>query len=772
MKFTNGYWLTAEGCVVHTPKQLYDYEYDGNCLRLYLPVRKISHRGDTLNGTLLTLCLSAPVKDIIRITAIHHCGENQKKAAFRLNEASNHGIFEENETHLTFCSGRLSARISLTEAFGIQYEYDGKPLTASMANALAYVETAHKPRIKDELSLGVGQTVYGLGERFGPFVKNGQSIKTINCDGGTASEQAYKSIPFYLTNQRYGVFVNHPEPVEFEIATEKVHRVQFSVPGEQLDYFIISGATPKQILTRYTQLTGRPPLLPAWSFGLWLSTSFLTSYDEATVTEIITEMKQRYLPVDVFHFDCFWMREYQWCDFHWDERMFPDPRGMLARLHALGLKICLWINSYIAQRSPLFEEGRRNKYLLRKENGDVWQTDQWQAGMGIVDFTNPDACKWYASKLQRLLDMGVDCFKTDFGERIPQEGVVWYDGSHPAGMRNFYAFLYNQQVYKLLKKNDPQKAVLFARSATVGGQQFPVHWGGDCESTFDGMAQSLRGGLSLGLSGFGFWSHDIGGFEGTPPAEVYKRWLPFGLLSSHSRLHGSHSYRVPWIFDEEAVDVLRTFTRLKLDLMPYLYQLAVESHQSGVPVLRAMLLEFPQDPTCEVLDRQYMLGPALLVAPVMTAEGSAQFYLPQGHWTEWFSGRLEQGGKWIELAYDFMQLPLYVRENTILPTAVGRNRADYNYLKGTLFKLFTPQNGHTQITVFGPDGGTAGTFSMIKTTDTIGFEVSEELLDWRIELHNSALVSAVENCSVATQNGKALITPQKRACVVRLEKIP
>ncbi len=772
MKFTNGYWLTADGCTVHAPKQLYDYEYDGSRLRLYLPVSKVSHRGDTLNAMLLTLSLSAPVEGIIRVTATHHCGENQKKAAFRLNESTNHCVFEKNDTDLTFASGRLKARIPLSGPFGIQYELEETPLTSSMTNGLAFVETAHEPRIKEEISLSVGETVYGLGERFGPFVKNGQSIVTINSDGGTASEQAYKNIPFYVTNQRYGIFVNHPEPVDFEIATEKVHRVQFSVPGQRLDYFIISGMTPKEILTRYTQLTGRPPLLPAWSFGLWLSTSFLTAYDEGTVTEIITEMKQRDLPVDVFHFDCFWMKEFHWCDFRWDERMFPDPRGMLARLHALGLKICLWINPYIAQRSPLFEEGRRNNYLLRKKNGDVWQTDQWQAGMGIVDFTNPQARKWYAFHLQQLLDMGVDSFKTDFGERIPLEEVIWHDGSHSAGMRNFYSFLYNQVVYDLLKQNAPSEAVLFARAATAGGQQFPVHWGGDCESTFDGMAQSLRGGLSLGLSGFGYWSHDIGGFEGTPPVEVYKRWLPFGLLSSHSRLHGSHSYRVPWVFDEEAVDVLGTFTRLKLNLMPYLFQLAVESHRTGIPMLRAMLLEFPEDPTCEFLDRQYMLGHALLVAPVMNVEGSAQFYLPPGRWTEWFSGRWEQGGRWIKHTYDFLQLPFYVRENTILPTAIGRQGADYDYLNGTIFKVFAPLNGQTKATVFGPDGRTTGIFSMTKTSDAIHFEVSDEFSGWRVELYHTGAVTALEHCSVTLLENKTLIAPEKNQCLVGLKESP
>jgi alpha-D-xyloside xylohydrolase len=251
----------------------------------------------------------------------------------------------------------------------------------------------------------------------------------------------------------------------------------------------------------------------------------------------------------------------------------------------------------------LFDEGLAGGYLVKCANGDVWQWDRWQAGMALVDFTNPAARAWYAGKLRALLDMGVDCFKTDFGERIPTD-VVYFDGADPSKMHNYYAYLYNQTVFGTLEEaRGPGEAVVFARSATTGGQQFPVHWGGDNTATFESMAESLRGGLSLTLSGFGFWSHDIGGLEQTATPDLYKRWCAFGLLSSHSRLHGSQSYRVPWLFAEEAVAVLRFFTKLKCRLMPYLYGAACEAHETGVPVMRAMLLEFPDDPTCAHLDR-------------------------------------------------------------------------------------------------------------------------------------------------------------------------
>lgn len=310
----------------------------------------------------------------------------------------------------------------------------------------------------------------GLGERFTPFVKNGQAIDIWNEDGGTASEISYKNIPFYLTNRGYGVFVNHPGKVSFEVGSEKVERVQFSVEDEELEYFFIYGPTPKEIISRYTALTGRPPIPPKWSFGLWLTTSFTTDYSEETVSHFIDGMAQREIPLHVFHFDCFWMKGFEWCNFEWDREMFPQPKEMLSRLHQKGLKICVWINPYIAQQSPLFREGMEKGFLLKRGDGRVWQWDLWQAGMALVDFTNPQACSWYQGKLKALLDMGVDCFKTDFGERIPVN-VQYYDGSDPEKMHNYYTYLYNECVYELLKQEKgEQEAVLFARSATVGCQ--------------------------------------------------------------------------------------------------------------------------------------------------------------------------------------------------------------------------------------------------------------------------------------------------------------
>ncbi|MBR5751154.1 MAG: alpha-xylosidase, partial [Clostridia bacterium] len=345
-------------------------------------------------------------------------------------------------------------------------------------------------------------------------------------------------------------------------------------------------------------------------------------------------------------------------------------------------------------------------YFIKKTDGSVWQTDQWQAGMAILDVTNPEARAWYCGKLKKVLDQGIDCLKTDFGERIPVRDIRYFDGSDPLRMHNYYSFLYNKMVFELLEREKGRgQAILFARSATAGGQRFPVHWGGDNSASYVSMAETLRAGLSMSHSGFGFWSHDISGFESTAPAHVYKRWAAFGLLSSHSRLHGSSSYRVPWLFDEESVDVVRFFARLKCRLMPYLYQMAVEAHESGVPMLRPMLLEFPEDRACEYLDRQYMLGDRLLVAPVFDEEGWVDYYLPEGAWYSLITGERVEGGRWRREKHGFMSLPLMVRGGTVLPVGKTDDSTEYDYADGVELRAYGLKEGEAYtLKVPLPDG--------------------------------------------------------------------
>ena len=699
MKFTEGYWCTKKEITPLYATEFAASRREGDELILYAPGKHIAGRGDCLNLGMLTVRLSSPMEDVIKVSVRHFEGTAYNGPFARIHQTSPHVTVEETEDEIRYQSGRTTAVIDKRpNCWGIRFLDGERELTSTGYRNMAHMTNRDtgKTYMVEQLAIDVDECIYGLGERYTPFVKNGQVVEMWNEDGGTASEITYKNIPFYITNKGYGVLLDNEGDAAYEIASEKVERLQFSVEGERLDYYVINGSTPKGTISKYTELTGKPALPPAWSFGLWLTTSFTTNYDEGTTSGFIQGMADRDIPLHVFHFDCYWMEAYEWCNFTWDPKTFPDPAGMLKRYHDRGLKICVWINPYIGQKSPLFQEGMEHGYLIRKTNGDVWQTDMWQAGMGLVDFTNPDAAAWYQGKLKTLLDMGVDCFKTDFGERVPVKDIAYYDGSDPVKMHNYYTYLYNQAVFQLLERErGTGEAVLFARSATVGGQQFPAHWGGDCSAAYPSMAETIRSGLSLACAGFGFWSHDISGFENTAPADIYKRWCQFGLLSSHSRLHGSSSYRVPWLFDDEACDVLRKFVKLKCALMPYLYRQAVKAHEEGIPMMRPMFVEFPEDRACEPLDKQYMLGDSLLVAPVFKESGEVEYYLPEGVWVNLLTGTTVKGGRWQKETHDYFSLPLMVRPGSIVAVGQESSRPDYDFADGVRFLLWLPEEGMT-----------------------------------------------------------------------------
>jgi alpha-D-xyloside xylohydrolase len=400
----------------------------------------------------------------------------------------------------------------------------------------------------------------------------------------------------------------------------------------------------------------------------------------------------------------------------------------------LGLvkKVCVWVNPYLSQASPVFKLAASKGYLLKRKNGDIFQWDLWQTGMGIIDFTNPEAVKWYCGCLEGLFDKGIDAIKTDFGERIPTLDVEWHDSSlDPKKMHNYYAFLYNKIVYECLQDRfGKNEAVLFARTATAGTQRFPLQWGGDCESTPEAMAESLRGGLSLGLCGYSFWSVDIGGFEGYPPPWIYKRWVAFGLLCSHSRLHGSNSFRVPWTVDDDdkteqgCSKILAQWTALKARLMPYIFSQAQESVRLGIPLsLRAMCLEFPEDPTSWFLDRQFMLGDSLLVAPIFEESGEVEFYLPKGQWTNFFTKETKDGPGWFKENHHFDTLPLYVRENTVLVLGKeNETRTVYDYSSDVEIRLYHATEG-AKTALVDLEGEAIGTLEVGKDGQLTGQEI-------------------------------------------------
>jgi alpha-D-xyloside xylohydrolase len=741
MKFTEGMWRIREGISFDWMNNVEQVHLGNDRVDLLL-TKAQQHRGDTLNVATVSAIVSSPVEGIIGVKFTHWAGEEDKGPRFDLRQDRPKSTTEHQpRKNLSYTNGPLTLNVNtspneLAMSFvAVPSSSATKPkrLTGHSFRSIAHLSDSNTPNYKAsdglysqrdhyillELDLSVNEKLYGLGERFGPFIKNGQTVDVWNEDGGTSTELAYKNVPFYISSRGYGVFINHPGKVMLELQSERTTRVNIAVKGEELEYMIVAGPTPKEILSRYTALTGRPSLPPAWSYGLWLTTSFTTSYDEQTVTSFLDGLQERKIPLGVFHFDTFWMKAFQWCDFQFDTDMFPDAAGYIQRIKARGLKTCVWINPYVGQASPLFKEGKEKHYFIMRADRHaptVWQWDNWQAGMAIVDFTNPEACTWYASHLTRLMEMGIDSFKTDFGERIPFDPaqVRYHDGSDPVRMHNFYNFLYNKLVFETMTAAG-KDGCLFARSATAGSQRFPVHWGGDCESTFEAMAESLRGGLSLALCGFGFWAHDIGGFEGLPPPALYKRWVQFGLLSSHSRLHGSSSYRVPWIYgkedgeDEKCSAALRESVRRKLSLMPYLLRTGLEAHKEGTPVMRAMFLEFPEDLNTYQVDTQFMLGSNLLVAPVFSEEGEVTFYVPQtgvktsAKWRSWFDHtKTYEEGRWYTETHPFETLPLLVRPGTATAINPQLERADGEYLEGLEILLNGPLEAETAVQIVTP----------------------------------------------------------------------
>ena len=743
MKFSDGFWLNKKNYDVKYACHNYRTVCDEKSVKCTAAPYIVYNRGMTLGGPNLEVTVSSVMENVIKVSIVHFRGSYDSTPGFELfcdNEFKPE--INDTEEYTELVSGETKAVIKKGPVWDISFEFHGNKLTHNGTKSTSYItEDEHSTElravsyrnnrpwdsaytgsafIREQLSLDVGENIYGFGEKFTPFVKNGQTVEIWNSDGGTSSDQSYKSVPFCISSKGYGVFVNSADKVSFEVGSDTVSKLSFTVPGEKLEYFIIGGETPRDVISTYTAITGRPALPPAETFGLWLTTSFTTDYSEETALSFIDKMKEYDIPLEVFHFDCFWMKEYEWTNFQWNTDCFPDPEGMLKKIKDRGLSVCVWINPYIAQESVLFDEGMKKGFFLKNPDGSVFQTDMWQPGMAIVDFTNHEACEWFKDKIRTLCKTGVDYIKTDFGERIPVN-VKYSDRSDPEKMHNLYSLLYNRTVFEALEEYyGPGKACLFARSATAGGQRFPVHWGGDCTAEYVSMAETLRGGLSLCLSGFGFFSHDISGFEDTATPDLYKRWCAFGLLSTHSRLHGNSSYRVPWLFDDESVDVLRFFTKLKGRLMPYLYSEAVHTHETGIPMMRAMLLMYPDDPVCLTLDRQYMLGSSLLCAPVFREDGVVQFYLPEGNWTDIITGQTETGGKFITRTCSYMEMPVYAKENSLIAFGDFKDNFSYDYSANAEIVWYSPVDdvpAHTRIC--DTEGRTVTELTAVKNSDTI-----------------------------------------------------
>lgn len=505
---------------------------------------------------------------------------------------------------------------------------------------------------------------YGFGEKFGAFDKRGQVIQLWHANAtGNTWPLSYKNVPFFISTRGYGIFINSAYPIQFHMGDLSHTRYSMHLQHDLLDYYFIYGPSIKEILPRYTGITGAPGLPPLWSFGLWMSRM---SYNEQQqVEQVAHDLRANDIPCDVIHIDTDWFARPWANDLTFSSERFPDPAGMIANLRRHGFRLTLWQLPYIATDSELYAEGAASGYFACKADGSPYHISGFFGPAAVIDFSNPAAVAWYQAKFEPLFDMGVAAIKTDFGEGAPPD--AHYAHANGLEMHNLYPLLYNRAIFEATQTHTGE-GIVWGRSAYAGSQRYPVHWGGDPASLWEDLGNLWHGGLGLGLCGFPFWSVDIGGFAGTPSPELYIRWAEAGLFVTHPRAHGP-IHREPWAFGEEALRIFRKYAKLRYRLIPYVWSTAVQSVATSLPVMRPLVLDWQDDPTTTTIDDQWMFGEWLLVSPILDERNRRQIYLPAGRWFDFWSGAVIDGPRWLTRHAELDELPLYVRAGAILPLA-------------------------------------------------------------------------------------------------------
>jgi alpha-D-xyloside xylohydrolase len=657
-------------------------EYVSKVSEMVKHERGMMFRGTTQTGKTVSLTVNIVAPGIVRVLLQGEDSESERVTLAR--DLSNHAVHvsvETSDTQATLRSDLISVYINY-DPFHLQFSGpDGNIFleqdrgTTNVTDQIAVLPfgfsaiKGQRVAFHDSFTVEPDEHFYGFGEQFTGFDKRGQRLVMWNVDAyGAHSEHAYKNVPFFVSTKGYGIFVDSLAGPHFDMANSNHAVFSLVVPDNALDYYVIAGLDLKSVIQRYTSLVSFPILPPKWAFGLWMSSGF----KEETAAEAIQRARQiraHNIPCDVLHIDCYWQRWGRWSEMIWDKENYPDPAGMIRELKAMGFKVCLWINSYIGIESERFTEAKEQGYFLKTPQGDVYVLPLWNwyhPPVGIVDFTNPAAVRWFKELLRPLLRMGVDVFKTDFGEGVPADAVA-YNGMTGVQLHNYYTLLYNDVVAEVTREETQRAGLVWGRSTYTGGQRHAAQWSGDPNCTYSALASTLRGGLSMAMCGHAFWSHDVGGFHGRPTPEVFVRWTQFGMFSPLCRAHGTTT-RLPWDYGEDALRIFRDYARLRYRLLPYLYTYASLAAKTGLPILRPIVLEFPDDPHTYTMDLQYMFGSELLVAPIYNSSGHRPVYLPGGKWIDFYTHEVITGPqtRFIDAPLDV--LPLYVRANALIPT--------------------------------------------------------------------------------------------------------
>ena len=531
--------------------------------------------------------------------------------------------------------------------------------------------------------LSPGERIYGCGESFTSLNKVGQKVHlSVTDPQGPETDGMYKPVPFYFSNRGYGIFMHTSAPVTCDFGASYIGAQRLFLADEQMDFFIFFGE-PKDILNEYTNITGKSPMLPLWSFGTWMSR--ITYFSQEEGLEIARQLRKNKIPSDVIHFDTGWFGVDWQCDYEFAKERFKDPVGMLQQLSKDGFHTCLWQLPYFTPKNRFFPE------IIEKSLHVVNATGGMPVEDAILDFSNPETVNWYQSKIEGLMKQGVSTIKCDFGEAAPYNGF-YHSGKGGLYEHNLYPLRYNKALWEVVERSHPGEGIIWARSAWAGSQRYALHWGGDAATNNIGLLGDLRGGLSFGLSGFSFWSHDMGGFVTASPEDIYRRWLPFGFLSSHTRAHGAPPTE-PWLISESFTDAFRDCAEMKYKLMPYVYAQAKDCSERGLPMVRALLVEFPHDKGAWLVEDEYMFGSQILVAPLMESGNSRDVYLPKGKWIDYQTGKVYEGGY---QAIEAGKIPaiILVRDGSLIPHAPLAQRTDqinWNKIELKAYKADAPK---------------------------------------------------------------------------------